>query len=1531
EKLQVSVQLGIRTGAIGGLLATSLALGGMAGMWFWILDTQALSGFGSGASIVSFYMRVGGGIFAKGAELGGDLIGEMTETKMDEERRVYELQQRMNEMDKFRKDRKKKGLAEEEEDQMDQLRMMEEEMRDIASEMHPIDYLDGVGENICDVCGTCADLFESMVLILATSAIIGSKGAAIPHFMTGLPFWIVATGNFGCAAVAYKSHIDDRYTALQCRWSLRMNLLVVGMPKLPLVLIVLALSHGRGSLLMKRGSDELREAWSAALTVPLDKGVLISCLFDLNLASGNVATCLQKRLARTLPSEQYLQVWRSDEAASASTEARQFAKVEVPKVGPVGQISWKSRGAKAQVLAERPDQRAAAEEVERQRWNLQVCQIVIRNDLPVLKVAATSLDPDRALANCTGRARSKTLRKKVRTWLVIENWLKATFGLERPTLASQMVDYIEDRATEPCGRTAPATAIPALRYFEKVGEVECPMADSALLLSTVSRLEVQLATNSAPTKKAPLYFFSQLISLKLFVACVDFPLYYWAFAWYKLVKVWASLRSDDCMGLQPCHLKTVAGGIEFMLERTKTSGPGRRVRWLKGYVSSCATITGNGWLETGLLIWLSVGFAFNRDYFLPEPNEDFSGCRAKPSDWSSTSARSRALFRELRQVKFDGMCWDWDGNLPLVLHPQALLFWTDHSERNVLTSVAALLNVPKSERDFLGRWSPDGSDDHLRTSRQMVHKVQVQVAQGIRDSFVAGGLDLERLGDNGLFEYLRNRGVNEDAARDCVQGFTVKRVAPPSDDDGFGPGQLEPMLEDVQPKVDAELKVNVEFKDDESAQSDASNSLAPLYFVSFTKKRKFARLHLIAGCPLVPGVSVAAFEYLLQGERQFFGQLFHGGAFLRQVVESTLADEVRAGLLKVLHEKLNVKRVLFQLACNQFTSSPFEEALLLEGIEAFVSLLRKHGAAGASADVPPGQPVRLPALENFLQLCGDPDFRVFHSSSRSFSKGVTLGILGKLPRVPAVFDKKERWRTYPEEEGEPGDGDNYVSARDNLDSIKKQFEEERALGAMREVLEVEARKEYGSNLLIAPIGAIEKADASFRVIHDGTHKVKINPRIRARDQHKCPGTGELKTVMRSSKKACKSVFGLTGDVKRAHRLPRVWQAEWGLQACKLSGDTVWLNEVGTFGMGPAAYHWARESSGMGRACLYLTQNRWFYQLLYADDFNWVSSGAFAGDDIMLAIFFLRLLGVPMSWKKFHGGLQYEWVGYWSDLRHRRLGISKGRADWLVRWMSKALVAGSVCIEEFKSVLGRMGFAMRALETFRPFLGPLYAWSSAVPARTFLPLPVMIRLILIYLKDRLKEGSRTAPCGCCQGITKERFRADAKADGEDVKIGGWECLDADSTGKARWFSEVITRENAPWVFEAGEPFRTIATLELLATLCCLVAFPRGPGPGNTEEPRALLTLGGSTDNLGNKFVVAKLQTTKYPLVCVLMEIAAMLHQAGEGLDLQWVPRLQNIEADQLTNGDFRGFDPALRVRVNIATHPWVVLNSMLKQG
>eukprot|EP00927_Polykrikos_kofoidii_P007260 TRINITY_DN12967_c0_g1_i1.p1 TRINITY_DN12967_c0_g1~~TRINITY_DN12967_c0_g1_i1.p1 ORF type:complete len:898 (+),score=127.16 TRINITY_DN12967_c0_g1_i1:162-2855(+) len=225
-----SLQIGIRTGSIGGLLATSLGLGGMATMWLLIGDTMSLSGFGSGASIVSFYMRIGGGIFAKGADIGADLVGafeEKNELRGREDQRVFDLQQKMTELEESRRLRTKRGVDGDDTNILDQLRAMEKEMQDIASQLHPIDYLDAVGENVNDVSGTCADLFESMVLILSTSAIIGAKGTAVPHFNSGLPFWIVASGMVGCSLVAYYCHVHERFSALRIRWNLRANLVIV--------------------------------------------------------------------------------------------------------------------------------------------------------------------------------------------------------------------------------------------------------------------------------------------------------------------------------------------------------------------------------------------------------------------------------------------------------------------------------------------------------------------------------------------------------------------------------------------------------------------------------------------------------------------------------------------------------------------------------------------------------------------------------------------------------------------------------------------------------------------------------------------------------------------------------------------------------------------------------------------------------------------------------------------------------------------------------------------------------------------------------------------------------------------------------------------------------------------------------------------------------------------------------------------------------------------------------------------------------
>ena len=87
----------------------------------------------------------------------------------------------------------------------------------------------------------------------------------------------------------------------------------------------------------------------------------------------------------------------------------------------------------------------------------------------------------------------------------------------------------------------------------------------------------------------------------------------------------------------------------------------------------------------------------------------------------------------------------------------------------------------------------------------------------------------------------------------------------------------------------------------------------------------------------------------------------------------------------------------------------------------------------------------------------------------------------------------------------------------------------------------------------------------------------------------------------------------------------------------------------------------------------------------------------------------------------------------------------------------------------------------------------------------------------------------------------------------------------------------------------------------------------------------------TDNVGNSFVVARLLTTSFPLNAFLMELALRLQREGAELHLYWLPRLQNAEADALTNGSFAAFSPDQRLRFDLASFKGLVLQDMLDQG
>ena len=135
--------------------------------------------------------------------------------------------------------------------------------------------------------------------------------------------------------------------------------------------------------------------------------------------------------------------------------------------------------------------------------------------------------------------------------------------------------------------------------------------------------------------------------------------------------------------------------------------------------------------------------------------------------------------------------------------------------------------------------------------------------------------------------------------------------------------------------------------------------------------------------------------------------------------------------------------------------------------------------------------------------------------------------------------------------------------------------------------------------------------------------------------------------------------------RERNRLVRVAEEDWGLQACKtdVRPDHIWINTVGTFGIGSAAYHWSRLMSGVGRAAYYLLGQSELFILVYVDDLLWITRDKVGIEKIILAIYFMTIVGLPFAWKKFQGGVDLAWVGFELCLKGSKLGLSLARSQW----------------------------------------------------------------------------------------------------------------------------------------------------------------------------------------------------------------------------------------------------------------------------
>ncbi|CAE8640836.1 unnamed protein product, partial [Polarella glacialis] len=267
-----------------------------------------------------------------------------------------------------------------------------------------------------------------------------------------------------------------------------------------------------------------------------------------------------------------------------------------------------------------------------------------------------------------------------------------------------------------------------------------------------------------------------------------------------------------------------------------------------------------------------------------------------------------------------------------------------------------------------------------------------------------------------------------------------------------------------------------------------------------------------------------------------------------------------------------------------------------------------------------------------------------------------------------------------------------------------------------------------------------------------------------------------------------------------------------------------------------------------------------------------------------------LLGVPNKWAKTKGGFKTEFIGYlflWDKLLG---GLSDRRACWLAAWAERIADAGSAEARDLRGGLGRLSFSAALLRFLLPFLGPLYAWVSILAPGAVWPIPAALVILLRWIAGKLKLSQTLKQC--------------------------------------RWFSYALTVDNAPWAFvKHGEAFRAIAALELFATLLCLLLFAPSAGVG----ANLVLALPCITDNQGNEALVVKNMTTKFPLYLILLELTEQLQLNRWALDLKWQRRDQNQDADDLPNGDFDDFSPALRLDPPLSKLPWLVLPKLFEEA
>ena len=146
-------KIALSAGMVMGFLVVGLGLLGICIIWFLFKDVGLLINFAFGSSLTALFLRVGGGIFTKSADIGADLVGKI------------------------------------------EIGIPEDDIR------NPAVVADQVGDNVGDIAGMGSDLFETYVSAIIASMVIGwniygVKGVSLPIILASVGILSSLVGSF---------------------------------------------------------------------------------------------------------------------------------------------------------------------------------------------------------------------------------------------------------------------------------------------------------------------------------------------------------------------------------------------------------------------------------------------------------------------------------------------------------------------------------------------------------------------------------------------------------------------------------------------------------------------------------------------------------------------------------------------------------------------------------------------------------------------------------------------------------------------------------------------------------------------------------------------------------------------------------------------------------------------------------------------------------------------------------------------------------------------------------------------------------------------------------------------------------------------------------------------------------------------------------------------------------------------------------------------------------------------------------------